>query len=469
MGRISSSLAGMERLLLRQLSQAQAATAASVVRSASGHRINGAQDDPTGLVNLSGLKTQLTAVHAAMNNVTNASTMVAGAQLTLDQIQTQLETIRDLAVADEDRSLSADERLANQAAIDDAVTAVRQLVATRFSGRRLLDGSADFNYPERNTSQIRDLQAFAKGDELYREIYGQVTSAAQQATLTHTDGTGLIANNATFTLAGDRGSTSVTVAVGESLATVRDRINDASHLTGITASVSGGTNLVFTSVDYGSDQTIQISVTSGTFAMPGNNYYAVGADATAEINGRAYTGSGNRFTVADNELRFAIEFSGGFSGAFDSVFVSGDALRFALTPEPNQISTLAIRGLHPEMLGGLSGNLAEISTGGAYSGLDGNASRAIRIVDEALALLTREQGRVQGFADAAIDSSSALLAGMETNLDDAIASVDGVDDYEESALQSMQQALAQNAVSGLAILTNQRSDIVALVRQLAGL
>lgn len=469
MGRISGSLAGMERLLLRQLAQANVAASASAVRSATGRRINAAKDDPAGLVNVSQLRSGLSGVRAAMNNVSGASTMVAGAQLTLDQIQTQLDTIRELAVADADGSLTADERTANQAAIDDAITAVRALVATRVNGRRLLDSSADFNYLFKNPSQIRDLQAYGKGDEYYREIYGQVTAAATQASLTHQEGTGLITNNAVFALAGTRGTTNVTVAVGESLATVRDRINQASHLTGVTASVSGGTDLVMTSVEYGSDQTIQFTVSSGTFSVVGGIPFGEGTDATAEINGVAYTGDGNRFYAADNDLRFSVEFAGGFSGAFDSAFVTGDALRFSLTPDPGQITTLSIRGLHPEMLGGLSGNLADLASGGAYAGLNGNASRAVRIVDEAISALARVQGQVQGFADAAIDSSQALLAGLESNLEDAITSVDGVDDTEEAAHQSLYAALAQNAVSGIAILSNQRADIVSLVRQLAGL
>ncbi len=459
----------MERLLLRQLAQANAQGAASVIRMASGQRINSAADDPTGLVNVSRLRSELTGVRAAMNNVTAASTVVAGAQLTLDQIQTQLETIRELAEADADGSLTTDERTANQAAIDDAIQSVRDLVATRYGGQRLLDSSADFNYLFRDPTQIRDIQVYDKGNNFYREISGEVTTAAIQASLTHNEATGLITNNATFSLAGARGTTSVTVAVGESLNTVRDRINRVSHLTGITASVSGGVDLTLTSVEYGSDQTVQITVNSGTFSVVSGLPYSEGDDATAVINGVAYTGDGNRFYASDNDLRFTIEFAGGFSGEFTPTFVTGDALRFALTPEPGRVSTLSIRGLHPEMLGGLSGNLADLATGGTYAGLDDNAPRAVRIVDEALAMLTRVQGQVQGFADAAIDSSQALLAGLETNLEDAIDAVDGVDDAEEVVRQDLQAALAQNAVSGLAILANQRADIVSLVRQLAGL
>lgn len=468
MGRISGSLSGIERMLLNRLAESNAATAASVLRAASGRRINAAKDDPVGLVGLNKLQTELTTVRAAMNNVSGAATVVAGAQLTLDQIQSQLETIRELAVADGDQSLTADERTANQAAIDDAVTEIRQLAAVRFGGKRLLDGSADFNYIGRNPSQIRDVQAYGKGDAEYREISGEVTSAATQASVTHTEGTGLITNNATFTLAGERGSTSITVTVGETLNEVRDRINQASHLTGIAASVSGGTDLALTSIEYGSAQTIQVTVTAGTFSVSTLGF-SEGTDATAEINGVAYTGDGNRFYVADNDFRFTMEFAADFSGEFDPVYVTGDALRFALTPEPNRVSTLSVRGLHPETLGGLSGNLAEIVSGGTYAGLASNAARAVRIVDEAIGVVTRVQGQVEGFAAAAIDSSAALLTDWETNLEDAVEDINGVNDAAEAAQQDLQAALAQNAISGLAILSNQRADILALVRQLAGL
>ena len=61
------------------------------------------------------------------------------------------------------------------------------------------------------------------------------------------------------------------------------------------------------------------------------------------------------------------------------------------------------------------GTLADLATGGSASGLNTNTAEAIRIVDEALGDLTRVEGQVDGFYDAAITSASNLLSDLESD------------------------------------------------------
>ena len=72
------------------------------------------------------------------------------------------------------------------------------------------------------------------------------------------------------------------------------------------------------------------------------------------------------------------------------------------------------------MLGGPSGRLDQLASGGTLDGLDSNTSQAIRVVDEALADLTRIEGAVDGFFNSAITSTSDLLSALETDLEDAV-------------------------------------------------
>jgi flagellin-like hook-associated protein FlgL len=376
-----------------------------------------------------------------------------------------LTTIREKAIADEDQALTADERAANQAAIDDAIDEIETLVGTTIQGRRLLDGSAAFDVSGLNVSQLRRLTPHALGWNNEKTVSGSVTVAATQATLTHVEALGLISSAATFTLEGARGVANLTVAIGEALSTVAMRINQESHRTGVTASVVGGTDLVFTSIGYGSGEQVSIEVTSGSFTVGSD----AGADATATINGRNLTGVGNRFVVADNGFSATVEFQGGFTGAFDPITISGEALGFSMSPDLRRKSALSIPNLHPTQLGGLSGTLDELQSGGAYAGLGTNASRAVRVVDEALGMLTEIEGLVDGFASAAVDSSAALLTGRRDRLDATITELDQVDEDAEELLRSKNQALAENAAAGLAILNQQRDSILGLIRQIAGL
>jgi hypothetical protein len=320
----------------------------------------------------------------------------------------------------------------------------------------------------RNASQVSDLKVYAKVPGSTATISGTVTQAATRAQLVYT-GDGLTpphpTADATFTLTGKRGSAALTVTTSQTLDQVVTAINGKSHLTGVTASVAGN-ELTFTSVDYGSSAGISISVTSGTFNTAGTG---TAVDAQATLNGRTYTGVGNRFTVSSNGLVYELESAGGFSGAFSTMTVSGDALRYQFSSNLARPSVLAIPALQANRLGGLSGTLDQIATGGAYSGLGNNTSQAIRIVDEALADLDRVEGNVDGFYNAAITSASNYLSELQTNLADAITQTDGYDEAESAVLLARDEQLADNALAGLSILYQQRAGAVLLLQQIAGL
>ncbi|MBN2021822.1 MAG: hypothetical protein JW809_03430 [Pirellulales bacterium] len=417
-------------------------------------------------------------------------------------------------------------------------------------------------------------------------ISGYVTRAATQAELAYTGSGSNPGANAAITITGNLGSTTIEVLTTETMTQTAEKINNDSHKTGITAAVSTvGANevITFTTVDYGTNATIDIAVDSGTFAVTGGhgNGSASGDDAAAVINGFTYTGGtsaapaelrhrektaefadpatiqvtgnlgtsgnivigatdtfqdvadlinaetgatgvhayvdendlvlrsvttgddaevsiavivgpfttvsgttsdtgedavtgnsnvrGNRFAVSNAGFRFDIEFAPDFLYAFDSMTIDGGGLTFALSTSLAHRSTIAIPGLQPELLGGLSGKLSQIATGGAYSGLDGNTSRAIRILDEATAQFTRAQGSVDGFHNAQVTSASNLLSAMQDDIDDAIDQTDGFNEEEELVLLAKNEALVQNAIASLAILGQQRASLVDLLKQIAGL
>jgi flagellin-like hook-associated protein FlgL len=248
MGRIGATLSGFQLRLLDLHAEATAAANLNSLRLASGSNILSPGDDVSGFIDLSGFESELTNVRRTAANVSDASALVSGAQLLIDQIRTQLNTIRTKAVEDEDQELTGDEREANQAAIDAAITEIDRLVATDVSGRRLLDGSADFHYEGLDNSQISELRVYSLGAATSQTISGTVTSAATQASMAYTGASGQInSGDATLTLTGSRGSTTLSVTDGENLTAVRDRINLDSHLTGVTAAAAGDV-LTLTSV-----------------------------------------------------------------------------------------------------------------------------------------------------------------------------------------------------------------------------
>ncbi len=471
MGRISTTLSGIERTLLNRLAEANAAATLSALRLATGNKINSSRDDPSGFVRLSGLQSRLSGVRSTMTNVTAASSMVTQAQSTIDGIQTQLSTIRTELLKDETGTLTASQRATAQANIDAALTEINTLAGGEIDGQRLLDGSFNFQISGRNSSQVTDVRAYSTGGGTVT-VAGSVTQAATQASLVYTgDVNDQTTAAATFNLTGSSGTIAISVTNGQDLSAVATEVNNNSHKTGITATVDTGAHtLTFTTVDYGTNEQATIDVSSGTFIVAaGNSTSASGTDAQATINGQAYTGDGNQLTVSENNVHYSLELSPTYTGNLDPITIGGSALTFSLDSDLAHTSTLSIPGLQTVRLGGLSGQLSDLASGGTLADLDTNTSQAIRVVDEALAEVTVIEGAVDGFYNASISSTSTLLSELETDLEAAIDEVNLVNSTEETQILAYYQDLATNAVAGLAVLNQQRSTISLLLLDIAGL
>lgn len=590
MARIGATLSGIERVLLDRLAEANAGAARTTLRMAAQRRVLAPADDPAAFVALAGLQGQLSLVTATLSNVTAAGSLLSQTQTAIGQVRAKLGLIRsELEKEFQEGGITPDERAAAQNKIDAYIAQINVLATTAYGGRKVLDGSADYTTAGRTPYQVSALCVYSTGPQARPVISGEVTRAATQAKLayTGTDGNVKAADSGTLTIAGKLGSAEVQVTAGESLADVRDRVNAASHETGVVASVGGvGNNqLLFTTVHYGYAATLSVSST-GTFAVYGGHGdgAAQGADAAATINGRSFSGStprrpaelrhreadpaefaesaeirisghlgsadvaitggpggdslqdvadrvnaetagtgvaawvdgnqlvlygtqegasahvgvtvldgtfeivggatsaygadetlgdtavdGARVNYASNGLHFEIEFGAGYAGPFSPITVTGGAMTFRLSTSPQHPAQLAVPGMQAGQLGGLSGRLSDLLSGGSASGLGANASRAIRIVDEALGQITKTQGSVDGFYAAAVQGASSLLSALETDLTDAIVQTDGYDEEEQYALLSKYEALAQNSISGLFILQQQRAAIVDMIKAVAGL
>ena len=233
-----------------------------------------------------------------------------------------------------------------------------------------------------------------------------------------------------------------------------------------------GDVLTFSTVDYGTSATLAVNVTSGTFTVAGGNGdgTAQGTNAVATLGG--FTPSsvdGNRLTYARNGTHVELELAAGYTGAINTLtFSDSPTLKFALGTGTDQVK-LGIRGILIETLGGNSGMLSSLASGGSLSGLSTNTAQAIRVVDEAASQLTVIAGQVNGFADTTIESAAGLLSAWDENLTTGISVLNGVDDDAENLNITRNQILAANAVASMSILQQQKASVVYLVQRLAGL
>ncbi len=291
-------------------------------------------------------------------------------------------------------------------------------------------------------------------------------TVAQSAELRHREKGATLASASTVEITGHLGTQSFGFLDTDTLADVAAAIVAEADTTGVTAYVDGN-DLVLVSTDRGANAEISINVTAGTFDTVSGETTANGTDATA---GNAQI-DGNKISVAKNGLKFDATFAAGFEGDFGPVSVEGGGLDFVLTTDVGRTATLAISGLRADNLGGISGKVTDLLTGGslAMSSSPATTSQAIRVIDEALGQLSIVEGTVDGFMNAAITSASGLLADMEEDLGEAVDGIDLVNDTEQNMIIAYYQDLGSNSIAGLEILRQQRYGIVAMIQNIAGL
>jgi flagellin len=297
-----------------------------------------------------------------------------------------------------------------------------------------------------------------------------VTTAGQKAQLTYAGlGGSQVQQNATIVLTGNLGSATISVTQNEALTAARDRINAETQNTGIVASVSGN-DMLLTSSRYGSEASVAVQVSSGTFAVTGGNGdgTANGVDAVATINGTTVTADGLEFHYRSSILKFDLELASSFgTGAVDAMTVSPGGMTFQVSPMLGQSVGLNLPSIHAANLGGIAGRLSEVASGGAKSLTTGGAAAVVDIVDDALSQATSLQARVGAMDDVTLDSAATIMDALEENLADAIASLEEADAAQESALLTQNQLLAENASAALYLAANRNASLLPLLQALA--
>ncbi len=127
---------------LRNLTTTGTAFSSSVQKLSSGLRINTAADDAAGLAIATKLSSQVTGLNQAQRNAQDGVSMVQTAEGALNQVQTMLQRIRELAVEAANSTLSTNDAQS----VNNEVTALqaeitRTATSTQFNGQNLLTGS----------------------------------------------------------------------------------------------------------------------------------------------------------------------------------------------------------------------------------------------------------------------------------------------------------------------------------------
>lgn len=176
--------AGSAQLGLLQASfgQTQRANATSSQQIATGHRINSAGDDPSGLSILTSLLSQDQGMEQAITNIQSSAGMMQVGQAGADSITQAVQQARGLAVRAADGSLNDGDRAAMNTQMHDLMREINQTAGqATFNGKPLLDGSLNMTVQkgpnEGDTSNLKVDRLTA--DSLFGTNPGNLSIATQ--------------------------------------------------------------------------------------------------------------------------------------------------------------------------------------------------------------------------------------------------------------------------------------------------
>ena len=462
--------------IINNISRQQSRT---LERLSTGLKINRGADDPAGLIALSSLQAELTAVDAAIGNGQRAHAILGVADGALQEVANLLLDIESLAAASTSSGgLSAAEIAANQAQIDSAIDSIDRIIrTTSFNGKRMLDGNWGISRTGVTASQITDLNLFSRGNTTTATtIQVNVQTAATRATHTLADHGGT--TNATsgasqISLAGKLGTTTVTIASGSTAAQVAATINLSTDLTGVVASSTNGVVSLYTS-GYGSSQLIATEVLSGGEINGTSNSYTgssgnqTGADATVSVNGQTTSVDGLSvfFNVGGISGSFNMSSSFGTQTSTDSTFTvnaSGGAT-FQLGTESSTRSTIGIDALFSYKLGGgdTGGVLSDLKSGGSAS-LTNDVATALTVVKQAVSDVATARGRIGAFQKFQVQTTLNSLDATKAGLTDAKSVLGDTDYAVETAELNRQQVLLNSSIALLGLANQKAAAVLTLL------
>lgn len=289
------------------------------------------------------------------------------------------------------------------------------------------------------------------------------------------DSAGGISADLVIELAGATGGEVLTFQAGTSLAQLVAGINSVSDATGVGA-VANGTTLELTSTAYGTKAFIDVkiiaegsgSTPAGTFttALSGTGARQSGTDVQATINGVAATGDGNSLTINTATLDISTTVAADFEGTVSFTITGGGAL-FQLGPDvvSNQQARLGIGSVNTARLGGSSGKLYQLGTGGSASLTSDQLDVAAAIVEEAINQVTSLRGRLGAFQRTSLETNKNALSDTLTNLTDAESAIRDADFASETAALTRAQILVQSGTTVLQIANSNPQNVLALLQR----
>jgi flagellin len=436
---------------------------------ATGSKINRGADDPAGMLALTKLDNELTAVDAGITNNTRTDAVLGVADNALTEIGNLIDEIQRLAnETTNDAALTAEEIAANQAQIDDALSSIDRIVSTtNFNGKKLIDGSMGIFHEVGTAGKITDIKVYSRRSDLDAagiSLSVKLNSAAEYATAVGVR-TGGDANDGTIAVTGKDGTAIVSYVAGETAASTVARVNQSVAQTGVSAHLSGGAMHLY-SRDKGADAFVRVKLIEGGGVSDSSTS---GKDADVTVDGMNTAVDGDHVAFTANGIQVAFEVGTLGTGSTVSLTVQGDGdgksgATFQLGTNSATRLTLGLEGVYSAELGtAAAGYLKSLGSGGTNSLINdpNQAANIARIASRQVATL---QGRIGGFQKFQVRTSLNSLNDNKEGLEKAKSVIRDVDYAYASSQLNREQVLLQSAMSLLGLANQQAAQVLTLLR-----
>lgn len=473
--RINTNVIAMN--VLRNVLNTSDNLARSVERLSSGLRINRASDDPAGLIVSESLRAQIVGLQQAVTNSQDASNLVKTAEGALEEIHTLLRSMRQLAVHANNTGVNDQAALqADQNQIRSALDSINRIAQqTQFGSKRLLDGTAGISSAVIDPTRLGGafFTSTFNGVSLASGVVSiNVTQVAAQASIA---GTTTYASATSTVSAGTiviNGQTIVTNGT-ETVQTLIDKINALSSVTGVTANLSGSSGVFSINLrhrEYGANFSITLNDSNN---LIGNAGTVSGQNAVAQVEvqtangattalftgGRTTGDSGLRLSDTYGNVLLLSEAGNVVSGStFAGARITAGDLQFQIGANFGQWVRLSLNDVRTSQLG--TGVVANKSLADIDVSATGGAEEAIKIIDAAIAQISKLRGDIGSFQRNILESNIRSLSVARENLSATESTIRDVNVADEmtnfTKLQILQQAgmavLAQANLAPQAVL-----------------
>lgn len=460
----------------------------SLEKLSSGYRINRAADDAAGMAISQKMRTQIRGLDRASDNAADGISVLQTAEGALAEVESIVQRMRELSVQAANDTNTVTDRQAIQDEIDelnDEITRISQ--TTEFNTKTLLDGSVD----RKSYSDQSSVQIISLSDEVFTKDYEvSVTANPEQASYVGSGITSIDAITAAEAGTININGESITISENDTIDMVYEKIRTVAGYTNVNvfltegtltegseyagyettsvADASVGTKLGFSTIEYGSNKTVEIHCDNQKLAAKlgiSTSVKEEGADAAVSLgtgfsNTATHSISGNVVTVTDNggfEMKIKIN-----PNTLNNTTTKLDAKISVLTAGPitlqvgsseNQTMTVAIPKVDPSTL--------EIDNVNVCT--QEGASEAISLFDNAISDISAIRAKL-GACQNRLEYCISNLDTASENMTEAMSRIEDVDMAGEMATYTQYNVLVQAGTSMLAQANELPQTVLTLLQ-----